>query len=407
MWGARRTSPRSSRRRANTAAPSSACGSSSGASTALVADAVERVQPAGAPLASPSRDPTPMRGCDQEPAPAERAQHAPFRSWCPGTPRGPGRAAADDRAPSTGARAGIAAHGSLVATRIAGALSTPRTRARPGRPAAAEIAATATPQTKRESWATRRAPRGFGRSLFAVGDGHGDPVVQGPDTLPKSLRSSASDGRIAGSGPGRRRSPRRGAPGRSGRYSRRTGNGFPISRAVCAGVGASDRVDARPALVQRQGQRVDVGGLLGGLALRLLGGHVGQRADHLAGRGQRGSAGERRDPEVHELGSPPRSRVDLDDDVVGLDVSMDHAARVRMGERRADVRPERGDLAIGEIAGLGELGERRAVHQFADQQCAPTLGPELVQGHDARVIEARGRLGLAQYAVARPRRGSP
>ena len=89
--------------------------------------------------------------------------------------------------------------------------------------------------------------------------------------------------------------------GRSGRRRRSGRARAPIARAVAAGVGAAVRVLAAPALVEHQGQRVDVGLGAGLAALGLLGRHVGEGADDVAGRGQRRGVGEAGDAEVHQL----------------------------------------------------------------------------------------------------------
>ena len=166
-------------------------------------------------------------GGDHEPAPAERAQHRPFDR---GAPRS--REGRVERRPTTGPRAPERGRGSrpkeaCVAMRIAGALSTPRTRARPGRPAAAEIAATVTPQRQSaRSWATRRAPRGLADCSSSVGDGTATPCVQGPDHA-LEVASKLGQATDASPGPGRdrRRSPRRGGRGGPGgtRAGRATG----------------------------------------------------------------------------------------------------------------------------------------------------------------------------------------
>ena len=87
--------------------------------------------------------------------------------------------------------------------------------------------------------------------------------------------------------------------------------------------GAAVRVLAAPALVQRQRQRVDVGLRAGGAALGLLGRHVGEGADDVAGRGQRGAVGEAGDAEVHQLGA--RLALVGDEHVLRLDVAVDDA----------------------------------------------------------------------------------
>ena len=119
------------------------------------------------------------------------------------------------------------------------------------------------------------------------------------------------------------------------------------------------RVLAAPALVERQGQRVDVGLGARRAALGLLGGHVGERADDVAGRGQGRRVGEAGDAEVHQLGA--RLAVLGDEDVLRLDVAVDDAARVGVVERLAEIGADLADLAVAERALAAEPGQGRPV----------------------------------------------
>ena len=159
------------------------------------------------------------------------------------------------------------------------------------------------------------------------------------------------------------------------------------------------RVRPRPAFVQRQGQGIDVSGPVHGLPRRLLRGHVGERPHDLPGGGQRWGAGQRRDSEVHQLRAPSGPRIGPHDHVVRLQVSVDHAAPMGMSEGGADVGPELGDLAVRQLARARELRQRRALDQLRDQDRPAVLRAQLVQRDDARVVQARRRLGLAQHAL--------
>ena len=110
-------------------------------------------------------------------------------------------------------------------------------------------------------------------------------------------------------------------------------------------------IRSRPQLEQRQGERVRVRPLVGGLALGLLRRHVGERPDHLAGRRQSRRAGQRRDPEVHQLRLSADAFVGAHDHVLGLDVPVDHTTLVGVGQRLAEVRAELRGLAIAETLG--------------------------------------------------------
>ena len=158
------------------------------------------------------------------------------------------------------------------------------------------------------------------------------------------------------------------------------------------------RVLAAPALIERQGERVDIGLRAGVAALGLLGGHVGEGADDVAGRGQRGAVGEPGDAEVHQLGARLALVGDLH--VLGLDVAVDDAARVGVVERLAEIGADLADLAVAERALAAEAGEGRALDQLGDQQRVAVLLAHLIEGDDAGVVEAGGGLGLAQHPAA-------
>ena len=112
--------------------------------------------------------------------------------------------------------------------------------------------------------------------------------------------------------------------------------------------------------------------------------------------GQPRRVGDQGDAEVHQL----RPRLAVDDlDVLRLDVAVDDAARVGVVEGFAEVGADLADLAVGEDVLGGQAGERVALDQLGDEQRVAVLLPHLVQGHDARVVEAGGRLGLAHDAL--------
>jgi hypothetical protein len=101
-------------------------------------------------------------------------------------------------------------------------------------------------------------------------------------------------------------------------------------------------------LVRHHAERVEVGVWAHSPRQRLLGGHVGRRPDRDAvGREAPGGLGVRlRDPEVGDLHRPARG----DQHVLGLEVPMDDAAPLGMGQRgehapRARQRPAAGSDA--------------------------------------------------------------
>ena len=107
-----------------------------------------------------------------------------------------------------------------------------------------------------------------------------------------------------------------------------------------------------------------------------------------------GVVGEVGDAEVHQL--RPRLAVLDHLHVLGLDVAVDDAARVGVVERLAEVGADLADLAVGELAGVGEAGQGRALDQLGDEQRVAVLLPQLVEGDDAGVVEPGRGLGLAQ-----------
>ncbi len=161
--------------------------------------------------------------------------------------------------------------------------------------------------------------------------------------------------------------------------------------------GAAVRVLPTPALVEHQRERVDVGLGAGRAALGLLGRHVGEGADDVAGGGQGNVAGEAGDPEVHQL----RPRLPLRHlDVLRLDVAVHDAARVGVIESLAEVGADLADLAVAELAGVGEAGQGGALDQLGDEQGVAVLLAHLVEGDDAGVVEPGGGLRLAQHPSA-------
>src|SRR5262249_55494695 len=85
--------------------------------------------------------------------------------------------------------------------------------------------------------------------------------------------------------------------------------------------------------------------------------------------------------------------------VLRLDVAMDHATRMRMGEsfRESDANPQ--DLRVAQRARGHQVRERLAVDQLGDQVERVLDGARLIQGHDRRVRQAGGGESLAAHAL--------
>ena len=81
---------------------------------------------------------------------------------------------------------------------------------------------------------------------------------------------------------------------------------------------------------------------------------------------------------------------------------MHHAVRVRVLERTGDLRADGRDLARRErAAGVQDVAEALAVDELHHEERAVRVLAPVVDRHHVRVVEARGRPGLAPEALAR------
>ncbi len=176
-----------------------------------------------------------------------------------------------------------------------------------------------------------------------------------------------------------------GAPARERRHRARR-----ASRRLC-GRRAAPRVQAGERLKDDERQRKDVGRRLGAVAARLLGRHVGHRADHIAGGGQSLGVGQRSDAEVGQL--RPRAgltRVGRAEDVGWLHIAVHDAVRVRVREGEADRAGEAGDVAFTQRAGAQHGAQVGAVDELADEDPAVVGRLGVDQLDDRRMLEAGG-----------------
>ncbi len=93
-------------------------------------------------------------------------------------------------------------------------------------------------------------------------------------------------------------------------------------------------------------QGIDVRALVDLGRLRLLGRHVLGRADHDAGTGEPRRVERPGDAEIHHLGVP----LAVDHDVLGLEVAVDDAQPVRLGQPLGDLLGDRQRLGLGEMS---------------------------------------------------------
>ena len=108
-------------------------------------------------------------------------------------------------------------------------------------------------------------------------------------------------------------------------------------------------------LVEDRARREHVAAPVDALAHRLLGGHVVRGTEDDAPAGDSGAGGDAGEAEVEDLGPS----IGPDQDVGGLDVAMDDAARMRVGEAGADL--EEDPHPVGEGDGGPLLDERAQV----------------------------------------------
>ena len=143
-------------------------------------------------------------------------------------------------------------------------------------------------------------------------------------------------------------------------------------------------------------ERIDVAPTVQGQAHRLLGAHEVRRAHDpafLIGVG--------RDARDAEVGDHRSVRAFLDENVIGLDVSMDDAATVRVPEGKGDVAENsRQQRRSDRPARPQPFAERLPAHEGHHEVRNAIRLAHSVDGHDVRVRERRRRAGLAQESVA-------
>ena len=148
---------------------------------------------------------------------------------------------------------------------------------------------------------------------------------------------------------------------------------------------------AREHLVQDDPDAVDVGRGRRAAAARLLGGHVAGRTDDRGARAVGAALSEPGDAEVAYL-HPPLGR---DQDVGGLDVTVDHALGVGLRECLAQLLGDPRRLPRSDRAALEPGGEALTVDELGDVEEALVGLADVEDLDDARVTDAREQPRLA------------
>mmetsp|Transcript_33438 Transcript_33438/g.54237 ORF Transcript_33438/g.54237 Transcript_33438/m.54237 type:complete len:285 (-) Transcript_33438:93-947(-) len=156
------------------------------------------------------------------------------------------------------------------------------------------------------------------------------------------------------------------------------------------------RQGAAEQLVEQHAQRIEVAAPVNGQAGQLFGRHEGRRAQHEAGA-RAAAVAQAGDAEVHQL----EAAVDaVQHHVGGLDVAVDHALAVRIGQRAGQAYADLHHLAHRQqLAGPGEHAEVAAESVFEGD---PGIAAVLAGVHhmqDVRVVESARSAGLAHEAL--------
>jgi hypothetical protein len=151
----------------------------------------------------------------------------------------------------------------------------------------------------------------------------------------------------------------------------------------------------REHFVQHRANGENVGALVHRAGLDLLGGHVAGRANQHAGRRNRQSVGrlavdangaQLRQPEVQNL----EVAVGGDKEILGFDVAMNHAQRVRGGNAAGHLQRQRSGAAGVHRAGGQRVPQGLSFQQFGNDERAAVVRAHVEQRYDVGMREQRG-----------------
>ncbi len=167
-----------------------------------------------------------------------------------------------------------------------------------------------------------------------------------------------------------------------------------------AGPRAPERHIPREHLIRDDAQRIEIAAAIDfAIARALLGTHVGRRPDRHPGRGQprvraAGVADRARDAEVGHHRAPTIGR---QQDVVRLDVAVDYAARMGVGEGARHLRQQPPRLRDGHPGIPGQTPRQRvAVDVRHDEEHQSLTLVDREDRNNVGMRQLRGGLGLTQ-----------
>jgi len=147
--------------------------------------------------------------------------------------------------------------------------------------------------------------------------------------------------------------------------------------------GAAERWRTGHQLVQHDAERVQIARCARAFAANDLRSEISRRSDQQPGRPRRGLAEAGGDPEVRDLDPS----VAGEQHVLGLDVTMNHAAAVRMGERVGNRAADRQCLGHAHGSSSQSLAQRLPLDVLHGQEDLAVELADVVEHDDVGMVE--------------------